>query len=969
MNKKILFLLLCLIAMLSVSAVSAIDDVTDENVSDEVVIEDTSYVVADNSASNENTKGNFTELQEKIKNTPSGGICDLDKDYEFIDGESTINIHKPIIIDGHNHTIDGKFNPNRVWGSVTSFQFNITSNDVVIKNINLLRCNSYDFYNNLEIKWIGDNGCLDNVSMGGTNINLTGNNFNISNSSINEYCYIWIFGFNNIIYNLNFNYCPYIEGNNVLILNSNGDIGIWGKNNSILNSTGQLSIFGNNASILNSTGRCYIFGDNGTLKNIKFSNNVNLTSSFFVLEGNNGKIINLTIDSNNANPISSCSSIYLNGNNISLLNSTISKNNITNGYFIYSNGENCKIINCSFVDNIGSINNNNIYICGNNFEMVNSIFENNSHNDALIYLKGYNAVISKNTFINHPKHETLIKDNSGNSTILNSHFISSGLVYLSENNKIINSTFINNYDGIHLKNNSVIGNSTFINNSNGIFLGDNSVIGNSTFINNSYFYGIISSYQTTIDNSIFLNNKLNDSHYYHIRFSTDNDKTLNILWDCGNSYFINAIRGNHIILNNVTYWGSSGIMNSGQNETIEKCGGIPIIVEFYNSKMELVKNITATTDSDGKISIDYINLIHGKYFVKAYHLDDSYYGYYEKNTTVTSNLYVPDVVKYYKSEDRLIATLYDDDGNVISDAKVEFKINGQTYTRITDKNGIASMGLNLESGVYNVWTKYNNTWVHSTVTIKSTIEANDLVKMYKNATKFSAKFTDSTGKALANSDVRFNINGVFYTRITDSNGVASLGINLRPGDYILTAYNPVNGEEKGVTITVKSLIVQNDLTKYYLNASRFQATIYNKDGSLAVNKEVIFNINGVFYHKTTDSNGVVSLAINLRPGNYIITTIFDGLDIGNKVTVLPTLVTKDLNMKYLDGSDFTAQTLNGQGIPLANQKVSFNVNGVFYHRISNGDGMVSLKIRLMSGEYIITSYWNDFQTGNIITIS
>ncbi len=64
---------------------------------------------------------------------------------------------------------------------------------------------------------------------------------------------------------------------------------------------------------------------------------------------------------------------------------------------------------------------------------------------------------------------------------------------------------------------------------------------------------------------------------------------------------------------------------------------------------------------------------------------------------------------------------------------------------------------------------------------------------------------------------------------------------------------------------MKSLIVQNDLTKYYLNASRFQATIYNKDGSLAVNKNVTFNINGVFYIRTTDSNGVVSLAINLRP--------------------------------------------------------------------------------------------------------
>ena len=196
-----------------------------------------------------------------------------------------------------------------------------------------------------------------------------------------------------------------------------------------------------------------------------------------------------------------------------------------------------------------------------------------------------------------------------------------------------------------------------------------------------------------------------------------------------------------------------------------------------------------------------------------------------------------------------------------------------------------------------------------------------------------------------------------HTKTTNKDGVADLGILLRPGTYILTAYNPVTGEEKGFNITVKSLIVQNDLTKYYLNASRFQATIYNKDGSLAVNKEVTFNINGVFYTKTTDENGVASLGISLRPGNYIITTIVDGLAMGNNVTVMPTLVTKDLDMKYLDGSDFT------------NQNVSFNVNGVFYHKVTDENGIASLKIRLMSGEYIITSYWNDFQTGNTIKIS
>nr|WP_302146579.1 right-handed parallel beta-helix repeat-containing protein [Methanobrevibacter smithii] len=338
-------------------------------------------------------------------------------------------------------------------------------------------------------------------------------------------------------------------------------------------------------------------------------------------------------------------------------------------------------------------------------------------------------------------------------------------------------------------------------------------------------------------------------------------------------------------------------------------------------------------------------------------------------------LNISDIVMIYKDGTRMVAVLTDYKGNPIANATVYFTINGVTYVRTTDVNGSASIGLNLGSGVYGASVYYNGSDMYDkvskniTVTINPTVLADDLVKMYKNATKFSAKFTDSTGKALVNSDVRFNINGVFYTRTTDANGVASLAINLRPGDYILTAYNPVNGEQKGVTITVKSLIVQNDLTKYYLNASRFQATIYNKDGSLAVNKNVTFNINGVFYIRTTDSNGVVSLAINLRPGDYIITTIFDGLDIGNKVTVLPTLVTKDLNMKYMDGSNFTAQTLDSQGKALANQTVSFNVNGVFYHRITNEDGIASLRIRLMAGEYIITSYWNNFQTGNTIKIS
>ena len=399
-----------------------------------------------------------------------------------------------------------------------------------------------------------------------------------------------------------------------------------------------------------------------------------------------------------------------------------------------------------------------------------------------------------------------------------------------------------------------------------------------------------------------------------------------------------------------------------------------------------VVNVTVGKDSykanvtDGVASVKINSLIAGDYKVNVTYSGDKTYEVSNNvfNLAVNPmkvNLNISDVVMFYRDGTRMVAILTDIKGNPITNATVYFTINGKTYARTTDTNGTASLAINLISKIYNATILYNGSDIYDklskniTVTVNPTILANDTVLMYMDGTVFVAKFLDKTGKALTNASVKFNINGVFYTRITDNDGVAKLNIRLRPGSYILTAYNNVTGEEKGFDITVKSLIVANDLTKYYLNATRFEATIYNKNGTLAINKNVTFNINGVFYTRQTNENGVVGLNINLKPGNYIITTMFDGLAIGNNINVLPTLVTNDLSMKYLDGSKFTAQTLDGQGNPLANQNVSFNINGVLYHRVTDKDGMASLNIRLMSGDYIITSYWNDFQVGNTVKIA
>ena len=409
----------------------------------------------------------------------------------------------------------------------------------------------------------------------------------------------------------------------------------------------------------------------------------------------------------------------------------------------------------------------------------------------------------------------------------------------------------------------------------------------------------------------------------------------------------------------------------GENTTIivdlpdGATGNVTVIVNGKNYTVP-VKNGTAIIiipdlpEGDHNVTIDYSG-------------DDKY----EPTTTnktiiVTSNgvnLTASDVVMIYKDGSRLYATLLNSKGSPIANATIFFTINGITYNRTTNANGSASLAINLDYGVYNAVISYDeNTTVNATVEVKSSIIGNDLVKMWMNDTQFYATFLGKGATPLANTNVTFNINGVFYTRQTNENGTAKLNINLRPGSYILTAYNPVSGEQRGFNVLVKSLIETSDLTKYYNNASKFEAKIYNKDGSLAVNKAVTFNIHGVFYTRISDANGIVKLSITLRPGDYIITSMYEGLDIGNNVKVIPTLETSDLFMTQDDGSVFKVRTLDGQGSPLANQEITFNIHGVFYHKTTDGNGVANLNINLMKGEYIITSYWNDYEIGNKIEV-
>ena len=154
-------------------------------------------------------------------------------------------------------------------------------------------------------------------------------------------------------------------------------------------------------------------------------------------------------------------------------------------------------------------------------------------------------------------------------------------------------------------------------------------------------------------------------------------------------------------------------------------------------------------------------------------------------------------------------------------------------------------------------------------------------------------------------------------KVSGGKGQAKLNINLPAGKYVITAMNPKTGENATNNVTVLSNIVENyDLIKYYKNASQYSLRLLDDKGNpVGAGVSVQLNINGVFYTRTSDANGYVKMNINLPPGTYTVTAEHNGLKASNKITVLSVLETKDLVMKYGDGSKFEAKILDGQGIP------------------------------------------------------
>ena len=143
--------------------------------------------------------------------------------------------------------------------------------------------------------------------------------------------------------------------------------------------------------------------------------------------------------------------------------------------------------------------------------------------------------------------------------------------------------------------------------------------------------------------------------------------------------------------------------------------------------------------------------------------------------------------------------------------------------------------------------------------IKTILDIDDVIMYYHNGTRFIVNLKDINGNSLANMSVGILINGNEYTRTADENGSASIALNLVSGVYrVVTTFNETSkyfGCSLNNTVTILSTIVGNDIVKYFRNATQYYAFVYDFNGNSLANATVLFNINGVFYNRTTDDTG------------------------------------------------------------------------------------------------------------------
>ena len=299
-------------------------------------------------------------------------------------------------------------------------------------------------------------------------------------------------------------------------------------------------------------------------------------------------------------------------------------------------------------------------------------------------------------------------------------------------------------------------------------------------------------------------------------------------------------------------------------------------------------------------------------------------------SNLSTKIYAPSIVKYYRNSTQFRALLTINSGRPISNQIISVIVDNAIYNCTTDENGWITLEINLKPGHYDVECHYKNesseefSFNKTTIDVLTTIISQDEVKTYGNSPYLTIKFLDGIGNGIKNKDFIIGIDGTNYIATTNDEGIFCFDLNLNVGNHIISVINPFDGLSESYKLTITPTIIVNNLLKVLGDGQYYIATFYDKNNSLIANRNVNVIINGINHIYKTDSEGKIKLSMEFNPNNYLLTAInpVTGEYVENTVKVLsPISENKDLTMYFTSGSKFKVRIITAGGKPAGEGKI------------------------------------------------
>ena len=379
------------------------------------------------------------------------------------------------------------------------------------------------------------------------------------------------------------------------------------------------------------------------------------------------------------------------------------------------------------------------------------------------------------------------------------------------------------------------------------------------------------------------------------------------------------------------------------------------------------KTYKRTTNAKGLANITITGVIGNYYTMSFKYAGSDYYaassGSERLRVKMPTNFLVSETSVVKGSS--YVVTLRNSNKKALSNKAVSFIIDGKTYSRTTNKKGVASIKLNLAMGkTHNITSKYAGSSYYGassktvSVFVKTPTKLTNSGASVASGKSYIVTLTDSNGKALSGRSVKLVYRGKTYKKTTNAKGQVSLKITAGLGNrYKMTykyggckTYGPSSGS---VTIRVKmGTTLTGPSSKTILKGSQYNVTLKDANGKKLSNQPITFKLDGTTYNRTTNSKGIAILTIKKAAGKtYKISYTYAGTTYYNKTTsgnidlaVKISSTIKNSGTSMLNGTLYNVTLKDADAKVLSNKAITFTLDGKTYKNNTNDKGVASLLI-------------------------